>query len=438
MGSLQTAERIPTSSTQAKRLAVLYGPDRWWKPPLVYAIAVPVRHGVARINDAQLARALQLLTVRHTSLRFRIAPGGEIDTGLLEPACNGSWPLRVVDASGTVNSDTMLDEALHGLQKPFDPYTFPWLRATLIRRVDDDVIGLAIDHCLIDGYAARVLFADLNFVYNALGPAGPVQLATTVSDAVQFAREERAWLASADGAAALSHWDSIGAKWDAVPRLHLPTRTCAATTSAHSYDSALSPSDITRLRAGTKRMRISPFMATAAATAIGLAELTGNGDVSLLFSSTRRTWPGTAELVAYLANRLALRVAVGPADTIETLATQVRNATLESVRHGMLHHEQYLRIRFPEAYERQPSVPHLHINLMDQGPMPPFGNAPTTLLPVPPPRGGFVPPGIGINVELREFGDGAVHAFHPEHMYDTSLVAAFVRGVGDQLRAFAR
>ncbi len=417
-----SGHHVPTSTTQAKRLALLHGPDRWWKAPVTHAIAYPGRFEVARLE-----LTLRLLARRHSALRTYLLPDSSIDVVGCLPAEEAVWPLRVVDAA-TPDAQAA---AITWLQQDFDPFERPLIRALLLRRPDDDVLGLAVEHSLFDGFSARVLLADLATVYDGLADRPAAEFDVLASDAVQFARDERDWLDGAEGRAALAYWDLHNAGLDAYPRLELPI-AAPHDHGAPIHDCVvpLSEDDVVRFRQRMTELRLSAPMLAAAAIAVSLREHAPSDDVPFLFSYSRRAWRSTRELVAYVANRAQLRVRVGRQDSVATVAPRVRAGVLEAVRHGMFSHEQYVRTRFPEHYDKKPTIPDLVLNFATQhGSAPSIGGLPCTKVALPSRNDIYCPPGLGVNVAMKADGTGSLLTCHPKGMYDLDLVEALTRAI---------
>lgn len=413
-----SVDLIPTSTSQSKRLALLRGPDRCWKPPLVYALSYPGRFDVARLE-----LTLRLVARRHSGLRSYFLPDQSIDVAACLPPEEADWPLSVVAGPAGEAARAEAAAAYAWLARDFGPYDRPLIRALLLSRGEDDVLGLAIEHSLLDAYSARVLLEDLAYIYDALETQPAPALDTLESDAVRFAHEERRWMGGHEGAAALSWWDRQTAGRGAYPRLDLP-ETGPLDPQALAIDSVvrLAAADVTRLRRRAAELRLSSFMLAAAATAVSLRERASTDDVAFLFACTRRLWPSTTKLVAYVANRSQLRVTVSPDDSVASLALRVRAAAIEAVRHSMLSHEQYLRTRFPARYERQVCVPYLHLNVVEQRPLPRIGGRACTLVSVPPRPGAYHPHALSVGLELHAEGTGTLITSHPEGIYDPGLV----------------
>jgi len=417
-----SGHEVPTSTTQAKRLALLHGPDRWWKPPVSHAFSYPGRFDVARLE-----LTLRLLARRHSVLRTYLLPGRSIDVVGCLPAKWAVWPLRVTDA----DTPDEVAAAFTWLQRDFDPFERPLTRALLLREPDHDVLGIAVEHSLFDGFSARLLLADLATVYDGLKDRPAAEFDVPVSDAARFARDERDWLDGAAGKAALAYWDRHNAGLGAYPRLELPIAApYDPAAPIHDCVVPLSEDEVIAFRQRMIDARLSGPMLASAAIAVSLREHTSSDDVPFLFSYSRRAWRSTRDLVGYVANRVQLRVRVDRTDSVAAMTPRVRAGVVEAVEHGMLSHEQYVRTRFPEHYDRKPTIPYLLLNFAaQQGNAPSIGGTPCTKVSLPSRNDIYCPPGLGVNLGLRADGTGTLLSFHPRGMYDLELVETLTRAI---------
>lgn len=416
---MTAADYIPTSTTQAKRLAVLHGPDKLWRPPLAFCLSYPGRFDVERLE-----LALRLLARRHSGLRVYFLPDQSVDVAGCLPAGEAAWPMKVTVLSRDEESAAAEAAAAQAwLARRFDPFERPLIRALLLRRATDDVLGLAVEHSLVDGYSMMFLLADLARVYDGLQTHPESVFDTLESDAVQFARDERQWLASEAGAAALSWWDSLTAGLGAFPRARLPEAAPPDPAARDvTYAAPLSVQDVTRLRERCGELRLSTFMLAASAACVALREHGPTDDVAFLFVFARRVWPSTAKLVAYMANRSLMRISAKPDDSVASLADQVRAAMVAVIRHGMLGHDQFIRVRFPDLFDKQPVTPALHLNIIESRSRLRLGGLECAVVEVSSPAD-YMVPGIGVSLTINRNGTGALSSTYPQGLYDSALVA---------------
>jgi hypothetical protein len=417
-------ELIPTTSNQARRLAWLRGPDRWWKLPVAHAIACPERFDIPRLEETFL-----LLARRHRSLRTFFRPDDPIDAAACLRAEDAGWPLEVVLPSPGEDTEETLGRAFERLLEPFDPYRPPLCRALLLRRPgEDDLLGLSVDHVVYDGYSAAVLLADLAAVYDALGAGTPLRDGLP-GDSAWFAAEERRWLVSDEGRAAYRYWVARYSGIDGLPRLALPYEEVSGPTRSALHGIRLSQEDVGVMRRRMADLRVSEFMLVAAATSHTLRDHAPADRVEIMFSNSRRRWRSSRNIVGYLANRSLLSLDIGRDQSVASTALEVRTAIGQSVRHSMLSHDHFTRVHFPDSYARKPTVPHLFLNVARQRPVPSIGGAPCVAVPVPAPLDDADPPGLRIVLTFRLDGTALLLCEYLDGTYPPDLVEGLTQTI---------
>ena len=307
-------ELIPATTTQTKRLALLRGPDRWWKNPHVRAYSYP-----GRIDVSRLEQALRLVARRHSGLRIHFHPDDPIDSARCLPADEATFPFREMTAG---SDPAAADAEAHAwLAQQFSPYERPLYRALVLHRPETDMFGLSIEQSILDHAGALALYEDITRVYDGLADRSASAFDELVSDATRFARDERAWFAGEDAAKTLAWWDEYNEGLGAYPGLDLPAQGTVDTWAPIiNHDLRLSAADTIQLKQHAQRQRLTPTMLASAATAVTLRAHGHSGDVRFLFATSRRVLPGTEKAIGYFSNRMMLRIPVTPQDTVSSLA----------------------------------------------------------------------------------------------------------------------
>lgn len=411
---------IPTTTTQVKRLAVVRGPDRWWKDPLVWAFSYPGRLDVSRMEQA-----LRLVARRHSSLRTYFLADAPIDVaGCLAPD-DAIWPLREMTAGSDPEGASA--EAYAWLREHFTPYERPLVRAVVLHRPDDDFFGVSIEHSILDHGAVLALFEDITEVYNGLVDRPASAFDVLVSDVTQFARDERAWFASEEAQRSLAWWDEYNEGLGAYPGLDLPELgKFEPYAPMINYNVVLSDDDTARLTKYAAGLRLTTTMLASAAAAVTFRAHGHSSDVRFHFGTSRRIWPGTEKLVGYCSNRMMLRLPVDSQDTVSSLAPKVRGEVLTAVKNSMFSHEEYVRARFPDAYVRQPTT-YGYLNALVYSPAPEFDGRPLVRESLPVPKRIYHQPGLALG--LYKYGNSrtVVNATCAEGMYDEGFVQRFTQ-----------
>lgn len=409
---------IPASTTQIKRLAVLRGPDRWWKDPLVWAFSYP-----GRLDVPRLEQALRLVARRHSGLRTYFVPDAPVDVVGCLPPQDAVWPLREMTAGS--DPDGASAEAHAWLREFFSPYERPLVRAVVVHRPADDFFGVSIEHSILDHAAALALFEDITHVYNGLVDRPASAFDVLVSDAVKFAASERAWFAGAEAKRTLEWWDERNGGLGAYPGLDLPELGKFEPYGPMiNYNLVLSDEDSARLTRYATRLRLTTTMLASAAAAVTLRAHGHSADVRFHFGTSRRIWPGTEKLVGYCSNRMMVRLPVTAQDTVASLAPKVRSEVLTAVGHSMFSHEEYVRARYPDAYTRLPST-YGYLNALVYSPAPELDGRPLARESVPLPKRMYHQPGLALGLFRFTNGRTVVNASCAEGMYEEEFVHRF-------------
>jgi non-ribosomal peptide synthase protein (TIGR01720 family) len=117
-----------------------------------------------QVDEDRLRTALQGLEYHHDALRLVFR---EDATGVYQEyqPCRSSFPRPVVyDLRG--EADAQLLPIFNSLQQDCDPATGPLLRCALIRQNKGDRLLLVIHHLVVDGVSWRIIFEDLETLYN--------------------------------------------------------------------------------------------------------------------------------------------------------------------------------------------------------------------------------------------------------------------------------
>lgn len=407
---------LPTTMPQTRRLAQLYGHDRLWKGPCVHAIARSEPFELDRLRET-----LRLLTCRHRALRTFYLPDGFTESAACLPPAEAAWPLTVRIAAAVDDEEAAM---FAWLQRHFDPFQRPLVRAMVLRSPGRDLLGLSIDHSVFDGLSAHVLLSDLVEVYHRLQSEPATALADVQTDPAAFAIAERRWLAAPGGRAAQAYWDRLHGELGPYPVLHLDTDLAGVGTSLPSvyHSVALSHADTEAIAKQCQVLRLSEFMLVAAASSLSLREFSNEDRIAFMFMYARRIWSTSRNLVGYVSNRAMIALRVDRHDELAGISDQVRTASLQSIKHGMLSHDHYLRMRHPELYRITPVMPHLQINVVRQWPVPDIEGAATERVAARQSTDVVNPPGLQVHLGLFADNTASLTCEYPLGMYDDELI----------------
>jgi hypothetical protein len=365
-----TARQVPTTLNQADRLALGYGQDRWRKRPVVFGLRIR-----GRLDVALLELALTWTARRHSALRifFPFAPA--TDRALCVAPDDIAWPLALTDLSGAAPAVSAATEqaAIVSLVECFDPGRPPLFRGIVLKYGPGDwMVGVAADHLVFDGASIPPFLRDLAQVYgHLLSGRDGAGLAREVSDFPAFCAAEREWLSSPAAERAIRYWEPI---WDGMgpsPSSVRPTgEPGTEAPSGQVWTRALAAEDVTETRRSFPFGHLSPFALTASCVISVLTDITGRADCGILYPCSRRAWPGTADMVGCLLNRVMLRVDTAGAASLYEVARLTRTAILDSMEHTMVPFELLMRRFCPDQAGRKPQNPHVLVEA-DAEPDPP-------------------------------------------------------------------
>jgi amino acid adenylation domain-containing protein len=287
-----------------------------------------------------LERAAQALVDRHPMLRTTYAERDGQAVQLVHP----QWPARIARHSLGPGESELGEWIRRETDRPFDLYTGPVLRLTLLERTPDEhVLVLAVHHIAVDFWSIDVILDELRLLYAAEHGATPPRLAA--ARYVDYLDQQTATLESAEGERLWEYWrDQLAGE---LPVLALPTDR--PRPAVQTYDGAVHRFTIDRrTTAGLKQVGrtagATPYMTLLAAYAALLHRYSRQGDLVIGSPFACREQAGLIGLVGYLANPVALRVDVHDDPTFMSLLGRAKDAVL-----GALAHQDY---PFPLLVER--------------------------------------------------------------------------------------
>lgn len=291
-----------------------------------------------------LERAAQALVDRHPMLRTTYAERDGQPVQLVHP----QWPTRITRHSLSPGEPELDEWIRRETDRPFDLYTGPVLRLTLLERTPDEhVLLLTVHHIAVDFWSIDVILDELRLLYAA--EHGAPLPRPPAEHYVDYAARQATTLEGAEGERLWEYWrDQLaGLKEGEVPVLAL--HTDRPRPAVQTYGGAVHRFTIdSRITAGLKQVGrgagATPYMTLLAAYAALLHRYSGQGDLVIGSPFACRERAGLTDLVGYLANPVALRVDVHDDPTFTSLLGRAKDAVL-----GALAHQDY---PFPLLVER--------------------------------------------------------------------------------------
>lgn len=285
-----------------------------------YTITYAGRIG-GELDVPALERAAQALVDRHPMLRTTYSERDGQPVQLVHP----HWPVRIArHRLGAAEPE--LDEWIRReTDRPFDLYTGPVLRLTLLERAPEEhVLLLALHHIAVDFWSIDVILDELRLLYAAEHGAAPPP--PPAESFVDYADRQTRMLAGVEGERLWAYWREQLA--GDPPVLQLPTdrprpavQTYPGTVHRFTLDGTVT--------AGIKQLGRSvgatPYMTVLAAYATMLQRYTGQGDLVIGSPFACRDRVALESLVGYLTNPVALRADLRDDPTFITLLGRVKD-----------------------------------------------------------------------------------------------------------------
>ena len=310
------------------------------------------------LNVAVLEKSLNALVARHEVLRSSFAAAGGQPIQVLAPHVSVSLP--VVDLRGQPDAAREAETLIASeVQRPFQLFRGPLLRARLLRLTDTEGLFVLVTHHLVfDGLSTQILLRDLSALYESFSAGRAPLLPPLPIQYADFARWQREWLGTDVLAGHLAYWKRQLA---GAQRLQMPTdrpRPRVQTVgSARHYIAFPKPlsADVKRL---STRHGVTLFMTLLAAYQTLLHRYTGQDDIvigSPVAGRDRRELEG---LIGFFFNMLVLRADLSGNPTFRQLLARVREVCVAAYAHQDLPFEKLVEELRPRAGSRlQPFLP---------------------------------------------------------------------------------
>ncbi|OBI37640.1 non-ribosomal peptide synthetase [Mycobacterium sp. E2238] len=298
-----------------------------------------------------LERAAQALVDRHPALRTTYAEREGQPVQLVHP----QWPVRI--ARGRLGpGEPEVDEWIRReTDTPFDLYTGPVLRLTLLERTPEEhVLLLGLHHIAVDFWSIDIILDELRLLYAAEhGAAAPPPPAESFVD---YAEQQAQMLAGPEGEDLWAYWrDQLAGE---LPVLQLPTdrpRPAVQTYAGTVHRFTVDPTVTTGIIQLGRKVGATPYMTLLAAYATLLHRYSGQGHLVIGSPFACRDRVALEGLVGYLTNPVALRADLHDDPTFMTLLGRVKDTV-----QGALEHQDYPfallveRLRPPRDPSRTP------------------------------------------------------------------------------------
>jgi amino acid adenylation domain-containing protein/thioester reductase-like protein len=305
------------------------------------------------LQPSILQQALDVLLRWHEMLRSGFTHSTTIERIVVESA---RVPLR----RETVPRGPRQADAVSALlsafaTQPFDLGRPPLLRAMLIRLHEDEhLLCIVFHHIVCDGWSIGILNRQLGLTYAALRSGHPFPAPPPSITPAELARREQEYLDSPRAGEARSWWvrelaDSAGTPLPfAVPRGDCPP-------SGTTYTVVLNEQATKTLEQLAANQHTSLYGVICAAVTTYVYRCTGEADITVGSPAANRDRPDLRNLVALVANTIALRFRCGDARTFRQMVDRCGSVILTCLDHQAMPFEQVVAAVAPQRqFERNP------------------------------------------------------------------------------------
>lgn len=290
------------------------------------------------LDEAALTTALDAMVARHDGLRTRFVQDGT--EWVQSVLAHQPVTLPVVDVTALPEPvrPRHAEDACRALARfPFELDREDPIRLQLVR-VDPHnwILMIVIHHIVCDGWSVSVMLRDLATGYRDALAGRPVRLPAPPAQSIDFARWTLGRIDAPTRQQRLDYWSAQLA--DAPLNLDLPwDRPVPDQPTWRGYNHQfVVPDDTHRiLQALSQERGTTLFAVLAAALAVQLARLTGQGDVTLSVPSANRDHAEFAETVTPVADAIPLRIRADRASTFAELVDQTVTTLFTGFGHSV-------------------------------------------------------------------------------------------------------
>jgi len=325
------------------------------------------------LDTDSLRRGLETIVARHESLRTNLhAQDGEPVQVVSPPRplalpCSDLRTLPPEVAEAAVAAQQRAEA-----ERPFDLRTDLMLRAQLLRLADEQhVLLLTLHHIAADGWSVRVLWRELETLYDAFRQQADPDLPELPVQYVDFAVWQRNQLQGERLAQLLEYWRR---QLDGLKSLELPTdhpRPLQQSYRGASHDFELPPQLADRLRQLGRRENVTLHMALLAAFQALLARYSGQEDIAVGLPIAGRQEAELEHLIGFFVNTLVLRTDLSGQPTFGELLARMRRVSLGAYDHQDLPFEKIVEELNPERNLNRSPLVQVLFQLLDFSDSPP-------------------------------------------------------------------
>ena len=308
-------------------------------------------HLRGRLDVAAFKAAVSELVARHETLRTTFTMEDGRLTQVVAPP--DPHPLQEVEAAGLEaehRARAVRRLARREARTPFDLAHGPLLRATLVRLGEDEhALLLTLHHIIADGWSMRVLYRELESLYQAFHEGRRPELPALPIQYADFAQWQRQQLSGATLEAKVAHWRQRLA--GAPKLLELPADHPRPSLRSHDGAGLLRTlptrlgEPLAELAAGE---RATAFIVLAAAFSALLSRHTGQHDMVFGTAAANRDRSELELLIGFFVSTVPLRVSTAGDPTFRRLVGRLREVAFDAFANQDLPFERLVEELVPE------------------------------------------------------------------------------------------
>jgi amino acid adenylation domain-containing protein len=291
-----------------------------------------------QVSVEALTAALNAVIARHDILRTTFAPGDDGPRQVVQPGLTISIPVVPID-SDPATVDRWANEAWH---EAFDLTAGPLVRATLLRRSEDDhVLLFAMHHIITDGWSSSILAREVAHYYLAHQGGSVEALPELPVQYADYAVWQRDWLADGVRDAQLSYWlDQLDGMPAALELVTDKPRPAVQSSAGGRIRLDMPEEAVASMHRLSRASGCTPFMTMLATWQALLHRYSGQSDFAVGCPVAGRNRTELEPLIGFFINTLVMRARVDGTATVSDLLASVRQTAVGAFDHQDLPFEQ--------------------------------------------------------------------------------------------------
>ena len=309
---------------------------------------------IGELNVPVLESGLNEIVRRHEVLHSSIRVSNGRPLQVVQPVVEVNLAVIELHATSDVEREQkILDRIQQAAEAPFDFAAGSFLRAELLRFVDDyHVLIVATHHIVSDAWSMGILMQELWLLYETYAAGKSSQLEELQIQYADFAAWQREWLQGKVLEEQVSYWKE---QLKDLTHLNLPTDRLPP--ARQSFEAARIPFSLPETLTAaihelTNQVGVTPFMTLLAAFQVLLYRYCGQEEIVVGSPIANRARTELEPLIGFFVNTLVLHSDLAGNPAFKELLGRVREVCLGAYAHQDLPFEKLVQELQPE---RDPS-----------------------------------------------------------------------------------